>query len=94
MKKIVIISILTVLLFISCKKEKTPVNDEIFDEDLVTIDEIADEFQDEFSDPDEITDEADDMADADEDIDEETDEDIIPLLRFYVTTDADGNNSG
>ena len=94
MKKIVIISILTVLLFISCKKEKTPVNDEIFDEDLVTIDEIADEFQDEFSDPDEITDEADDMADADEDIDEETDEDIIPLLRFYVKTDADGNNSG
>jgi len=94
MKKIALLSILTVLLFISCKKEEPAVNDEVLDEDFPVIDETADEVQDESADPDETAGEADEISDLDEEVDNETDEDVAVLNRLYVKAGADGKNNG
>jgi archaellum component FlaC len=82
MKKIVLFSIFTLVFLISCEKEKTPVVDEMSDEDIEIIDESVDEVSDEFSDPDEFDGEADELADIDEEFDNEPDEDVVTPLRL------------
>lgn len=94
MKKMVLFLIFTLVFFISCKKEKTSVVDEILDEDIATIDESVDEVSDEFSDPDKFDGESDDIVDIDEDFDNEPDEDVVKLMRLYVKADAAGADNG